>query len=232
MVQAVRINSSLGEDLLFKSMDLSEELGRLFSCRLELLSPKEDVKLEDLLGHDMTVEIDLSDDRGTRYIHGFVSEMAHTGRIGAYVTYSATLRPWFWFLTRAAGCRIFQQMTVPDIIKKVFDERGFSDYKVSLNATYRTWEYCVQYRETDFNFLSRLMEQEGIYYFFEHEDGKHFLVLGDSLSAHQALPNYAEIPYYPPSSNVVRDEHVFEWALKKSVRTGKYASAAYYFIKP
>ena len=103
MGQPVRITSSAGEDLLFKSMDLSEELGRLFNCQLELFSPKEDVDLEKLLGSDVTVEIDLPDDRGTRYIHGFVSKMAHTGRSGAYVTYSATLRPWFWFLTRATG---------------------------------------------------------------------------------------------------------------------------------
>src|SRR6185503_10705429 len=193
---------------------------------------KEDIDLEKLLGADVTVEIDLPEDRGTRYIHGFVSEMAHTGRSGAYVTYSAVLRPWFWFLTRQAGCRIFQQMTVPDIIKKVFGDRGFSDYKASLKATYRKWEYCVQYRETDFNFLSRLMEQEGIYYFFEYEDGKHTLVLADALGAHKSLPHYAEIPYYPPSDNVVRDEHVFEWALKKSVRTGKFSSTAFYFIEP
>jgi type VI secretion system secreted protein VgrG len=232
MGQPVRITSSAGEDLLFKSMDLSEELGRLFNCQLELFSPKEDVDLEKLLGSDVTVEIDLPDDRGTRYIHGFVSKMAHTGRSGAYVTYSATLRPWFWFLTRAADCRIFQQMTVPDIIKKVFGDRGFSDYKASLNATYRKWEYCVQYRETDFNFLSRLMEQEGIYYFFEYEDGKHTLVLADALGAHHALPDYAEIPYYPPSKNANREEHVFEWALKKSVRTGKFSSTAYYFVEP
>jgi type VI secretion system secreted protein VgrG len=232
MAQPVRINSSAGEDLLFKSMELSEEIGRLFNCRLELFSDKEDVDLEKLLGTDVTVAIDLPDDRGTRHIHGLVSEVAHTGRSGAYVTYSATLRPWFWFLTRAAGCRIFQQMTVPDIIKKVFADRGFSDYKASLKATYRKWEYCVQYRETDFNFLSRLMEQEGIYYFFEYEDGKHTLVLADALGAHKALPEYAEIPYYPPSDNVVREEHVFEWALKKSVRTGKFSSTAFYFIEP
>src|SRR6185295_16016202 len=100
MGQPVRINSSLGEDLLFKSMDLSEEIGRLFNCRLELYSDKEDIDLEKLLGTDVTVEIDLPDDKGKRPIHGFVTEAAHTGRSGGYVTYSATVRPWFWFLTR------------------------------------------------------------------------------------------------------------------------------------
>ena len=232
MGQPVRIKSSLGEDLLFKSMDLKEEIGRLFICQLELFSDKEDVDLEKLLGTDVTIEIDLSEDTGTRYVHGFVTEAAHTGRSGAYVTYTATVQPWFWFLTRAAGCRIFQQMTVPDIIKKVFGDRGFSDYKASLKASYRKWEYCVQYRETDFNFLSRLMEQEGIYYFFEYESGKHTLVLADALGAHKSLPHHAEIPFYPPSDNVVREDHVSEWALKKSVRTGKFSSTAFYFVEP
>src|SRR5262245_1925021 len=102
MGHPVRVKTSQGEDLLFKSMDLSEEMGRLFNCRLELYSEKEDVDLEKLLGTDVTVEIDLPGDFGTRYIHGLVSEAAHTGRHGAYVTYSATVRPWFWFLTRQA----------------------------------------------------------------------------------------------------------------------------------
>src|SRR5262245_41952619 len=216
MGHAVRVKTSQGEDLLVKSMDVMEGMGRLFNCRLELFSEKADVDLEKLLGTDVTVEIDLPEDLGTRYIHGLVSEAAHTGRSGAYVTYSVTARPWFWFLTRQAGCRIFQQMTVPDIIKKVFGDRGFSDFKASLKASYRKWEYCVQSHETDFNFSSRLMEQEGIYYFFEYESGKHTLVLSHALGAHKSLPHhYAEIPYYPPSDNVVRDEHVFEWALKK-----------------
>src|SRR4051812_34892656 len=195
--QPVRVKSSLGEDLLFKAMDLSEELGRMFHCELELLSPKENIELDDLLGHDMTVEIDLPNG-SKRHVHGFVTEMAQTGRHGKYATYSLTLRPWLWFLTRTADCRIFQNLKAPDIIKNVFRDNGFSDFKESLSASYRQWEYCVQYRETDFNFVSRLMEQEGIYYFFEEVDGKHVLVLADSPGAHSPIKGYEKIPYYPP----------------------------------
>lgn len=229
--QPVRVKTPLGEDLLFKSMDLTEELGRLFHCELELYSPKEDIELDQVLAHDMTVEIDLPKG-GERYVHGFVSEMTQTGRAGDYFTYSAVLRPWFWFLTRTADCRIFQQMKVPDIIKEVFRDCGFSDFKESLSAEYRTWEYCVQYRETDFNFVSRLMEQEGIYYFFEHDDGKDLLVLSDSAGAHSPISGYEKIPYYPPSANVVREEHVSDWTITKSVRTGTYGLSAFHFKKP
>ena len=88
--------------------------------------------------------------------------------------------PWLWFLTRTSDCRIFQEKTVPDIIKEIFRDHGFTDFEERLSGSYRTWVYCVQYRETDFNFVSRLMEQEGIYYYFKHENGKHTLVLADS----------------------------------------------------
>ncbi len=229
--QPVRVKTPLGEDLLFSALDLSEELGRLFRCELELLSPKEDIELDDLLGEEMTVEIDLPGG-GTRYFHGWVSETAQTGRHGDYASYTAVLQPWFWFLTRTADCRIFQEITVPDIIKEVFRDNGFSDFKDTLTADYRTWEYCVQYRETDFNFLSRLMEQEGIYYFFEHEDGKDTLVLADATSCHSPLPGYERVPYFPPSNNVVREEHVYDWRLSRSVRPGSYGLGAFHFKKP
>jgi len=167
----IGVSSPLGGDeLLFRRMSAYESLGRLFEIHLELLSTSETINLDDVVGQDMTVRLEVQDG-SDRYFNGFCSEFSQTGRLGRYVTYEAVLRPWLWFLTRTADCRIFQEMTVPDIIKDVFREHGFSDFEESLSATYRTWEYCVQYRETDFNFVSRLMEQEGIYYFFKHEDG-------------------------------------------------------------
>ncbi len=229
--QPVTIKTALpAEDLLFRSMNGTEELGRPFIYELELLSPKEDITLDDVLGQEACVTLDLPSG-GQRFFHGYVTHFAQIGRRGDYAAYSMQLRPWLWLLTRTADCRIFQQKTAPDIIKAVFREHGFSDFKDSLNGSYRTWEYCVQYRETDFNFVSRLMEQEGIYYYFTHEDGKHTLVLSDSYGAHSPLEGYAQIPYYPPSK-AVRDEHVYDWYLEKSVRPGKYVLRAYDFRKP
>jgi type VI secretion system secreted protein VgrG len=224
--QPVRVKSSLGQDLLFKSMDVSEELGRLSHCELEVYSLDDDIELNDVLAHDLTVELDLPNG-SKRHFHGFVSHMSQGGREGKYSTYSLTVRPWLWFLTRTADCKIFQDSTAPDIIKEVFRDNGFSDFRESLSATYRVWEYCVQYRETDFNFVSRLMEQEGIYYFFEEAaDGKHMLVLADSPGAHSPIKGYEKIPYLPPSDNANRDEHISEWTLTKSVRTAKYGLGA------
>lgn len=103
--------------------------------------------------------------------------------------YSLQLRPWLWWLTLAGNNRIFQAKTVPDIIKAVFAVHSFSDYSLKLDATYQPREYCVQYGESDFDFVSRLMEDEGIFWFYTHEDGKHTLVLADSNDAFPACPN-------------------------------------------
>lgn len=220
-----------GDELLFRRMSATEELGRLFRYDLELIGPSEAVKLEDVLGKDMAVRIDAHD--GTRFLHGNVSRFSYAGRTEGYAIYHATLRPWLWFLTRTADCKIFQEMKVPDIIKEVFRELGFTDFEDRLSGTYRTWNYCVQYRETDFNFVSRLMEAEGIYYYFKHEEGRHTLVLSDGISSHEPAPGYAEIPYIPPDMGAVHDrDHVSDWSLWQEVQPGAYEIDDYDFKKP
>ena len=107
------------------------------------------------------------------------------------------LRPWLWLLTRTSDCRIFPKMTPLDIIKQVFSDRGFSDFRDATTGSPPTLEYCVQYRETDFNFVCRLMEEYGIYYFFEHSDGKHTLVLADGKSSHKPAPGPHRSNYNP-----------------------------------
>jgi type VI secretion system secreted protein VgrG len=228
-IQPVRIKTA-DDALLFSRMEGSEELGRLFTYSLELVSLKEDVALDKVLGSEACVELDLPNGK-TRYFHGYVTQIAQGGRHGRYATYTALLQPWLWFLTRTSDCRIFQDQTVPDIIKEVLQDHGFTDVKYSLSGKYRSWEYCVQYRETAFNFLSRLMEQEGIYYYFAHEQSKHTLVLADSYAAHDPLAGYKEISYFPPS-DTARDEHIFDWALTKSVQPTKYMLRSFDFRKP
>lgn len=228
----VSISSPLGKDvLLFRRMSVKEELGRLFQINIDLLSEDPSIKLPDILGQNITVSLDLNDDE-TRYFNGFVSRFAQVGEEGRLSRYQATVSPWLWFLTRTSDCRIFQEMTVPDIIKKVFRDAGFSDFEDKLNGSYRQWVYCVQYRETDFNFVSRLMEQEGIYYFFQHEDGKHMLVLSDGYSSHEPVSGYEEIPYYPPSGNTTQPEHVSSWVLSQQIQPGSYTLDEYDFERP
>ena len=230
-VQPARFNSPLPpEDLLFLAMEGTEELGRSFVYEIDLLSLKDDIDFEAVLGHDACVELDLPAG-GTRYFHGYVTHLAQTGFHGRYISYRAHLRPWLWFLTRSADCKIFQEKTVPDIIKDVFRSHGFSDFKDTLSRSYTTWEYCVQYCETAFDFVSRLMETEGIYYYFTHEEGKHTLVLADSYSGHQTHPGYEEIRFASQSQSV-SDEHISQWRVSKSVQPGTFAMTSYDFTKP
>lgn len=230
--RTVQVTSPLGEGaLLFRRMTAVEELGRLFEFDLELLSRDPQIPFEDVLGQPLTVALELQDG-SRRYFNGFVSLFSQAGTVGHFALYRATLRPWLWFLTRTADCRIFQGKTVPDILKEVFREHGFTDFSEALQGAYRTWDYCVQYRETDFNFVSRLMEQEGIHYYFTHQEGKHTLVLADSPSSHDLIPGYEEIPYYPPSDNVIREDHLSDWGLSQEIQPGAYALDDFDFQKP
>ena len=227
------ITTPLGEDvLLFHSMSATEELGRLFQIDLDLLSEDPEIVLKDILGQSVTVRSQRPDGE-PRFFNGIVSQFSQGGTHGDLYVYRATVRPWFWLMTRTADCRIFQEKKIPDIIKEVFRDLGFSDFEDTLSGSYREWEYCVQYRETDFNFISRLMEQEGIYYYFKHEDGKHVLVLSDSISAHESVPNYEEVPYYPPEESQERErDHIYDWSLNQIVQPGVYALNDFDFKKP
>ena len=162
MPRVMEIVTPLGEDvLLFHTMSAREEMSRLFEYQLDLLSTRDDINLDEILGKNVTVKVALSSDE-TRFFNGFVTRFAEGGTFGRFRRYSATVRPWLWLLTRTSDCRIFQEQTVPEIIKTVFADHGVADFKFELTSTFRKWTYCVQYRETDFNFLSRTLEQYGV----------------------------------------------------------------------
>jgi type VI secretion system secreted protein VgrG len=239
--QLVHIKTPLGEDVLIvKHFSVHEGLGRLFEMDLDLVSiiDDKDVNFDDIMGKNATVSVELPNGE-TRFFNGFVNRFAQTGYDKNYAYYHATLVPWLWFLTRRADCRVFQKtmpeppsaMTAPGIIKKVFKDRGYSDFEESLNETYREFDYCVQYRETDFNFVSRLMEQEGIYYFFKHEDGKHTLVLADSINVHRKSPNYETIQY-EPGTMAKGKEVITDWVMSRELQSGKYVLNDFDFLKP
>ena len=167
------ITTPLGDDvLLFHRMQASEELSRPFEYRLDLLSTRNDINLADVLGKSVTVKLALPDD-STRFFNGFVTRIAQGGSYGRYTRYFAVVRPWLWFLTRTTDCRVFQDMTVPEIVQQVFADHDTADFQFELTSTYRKWTYCVQYRATDFNFVSRLLEHEGIYLLQAHRRPQH-----------------------------------------------------------
>jgi type VI secretion system secreted protein VgrG len=140
--------------------------------------------------------------------------------------------PWLWFLTRTSDCRIFQNKTVPDIIEKIFSDLKFKDYQLRLYGNFAPRDYCVQYRETDFNFVSRLMEEEGIYYFFKHEQNKHTLVLANDPAAHEACPGQNTARYDFRGGAVAYEDVITEWHHEEEFRTGAWAQTDYNFETP
>ncbi|MBT2298448.1 type VI secretion system Vgr family protein [Pseudomonas fluorescens] len=228
----VQVDSPLGGDVLvLQSMDGSEELGRLFHYELDLTSEDRAIKFDQLLGKPMGLTLELYNG-AKRYFHGIVCSCRQLTGHGQFAGYRVSLRPWFWLLTRTSDCRIFQNKTVPDIIKQVFRDLGFSDFEDSLSASYREWEYCVQYRESSFDFVSRLMEQEGIYYYFRHEKARHVLVLADAYGAHSAPADYDSVPFYPPDRQMRERDHFYDWQLAREVQPGSLALNDYDFLRP
>jgi type VI secretion system secreted protein VgrG len=230
-----KVITPLDEDvLLFRRMSGSEELGRLFEFELDLLSTDPNISFDDVLGQGLTVEIERPDGE-TRYFNGIVSRFSYVGTEGQYSLYRATIKPWLWLLTRTNDCRVFQNMTVPDILDDVFNHYGFSDFEDHLSRDYSEREYCIQYRESAFDFVSRLMEHEGIYYYFVHEGDKHTLILADENSFHEPCPGYDTLRFFPPEEFDRRDlddDHVYNWQVGQQVQSGRYALNDYNFESP
>ncbi|MGG7597078.1 type VI secretion system Vgr family protein [Pseudomonas sp. WC1] len=227
-----QINSPLGPNkLILAEMGGSEELGRLFDYELQLTSDDPAIDLNQLLGKPMSLSVQQS--LGTsRHFHGIVARCSQSVDQGQFASYRVTLRPWLWLLTRTSDCRIFQHLSAPQIIKQVFRDLGFSDFEDLLSRNYREREYCVQYRETSFDFVSRLMEEEGIYYFFRHEQERHVLVLADAYGAHQKAPGYETVPYYPPDGQHRERDHINDWHLAQEVQPGSLELNDYDFQRP
>ncbi len=232
MPRVMEIATPLGDTLLFYRMRASEELGRLGAFQLELLSPSSSIDVDSILGKNVTVNLGLPDDK-VRYFNGYVTRFEQQGMVGRYHRYAALVQPWLWFLTRTADCRIFQDMTVPEIVKKVFADHDTADFKLSLTSSYRKWTYCVQYRETDFNFVSRLMEQEGMYYYFTHAAGHHTMVITDSSSGHQSVSGYEKVPCVAQDKLKSPEmEHVDTWEFSRSVQPGVFVHDDYDLERP
>jgi type VI secretion system secreted protein VgrG len=223
-----KLDTPLGKDvLLLKGFEGTEGISRLFRFQLDLLSDNPSISFPDIVGKNVTISLK-QPDGSYRYLNGIISRFAQHAKEELFTSYSAEMVPWLWLLTRNADCHGFLNKTIPDIITQVFSDMGFTDFKNSLQADYPTRDYCVQYRESSFNFVSRLMEQYGIFYFFEHEEGKHTLVLADSPTAHSDCPGPSPVPYVPvqggPHGDVITD-----WHIEQELHPGKYSQQDYNF---
>ncbi len=232
MNQLTTLISPLGDDLFIQRMTGSEGLSRLFEYHLDLLSEQTNIDAYKLLGKSVTVEL-VTGTGEKRHFDGYVTRFASGLRQGRYMSYQAVVRPWFWFLTRTQDCKVYQDKTVIEIVKEVFADHPIAAFEDHTTGTYTKWPYCVQYRETDFAFISRMLEDEGIYYFFKHSSGKHTLILADAMSAHQPFSGYAEIPYRQQVDTSRDDaESIISWDRQVQVQPGRYVVTDYDFEMP
>lgn len=223
------ITTPLPDELLLTAMHGHEALSQLFSFQLELAAENEAVAADKIIGKPVTVSL-LNVDADPREFHGYIShfiagELREDGRRA----YHAEMVPWLWFLSLTGSCRIYQNQTTKDIIEHVFkDINGFTDFRFSLSGSYSVREYCVQYNESDLEFVSRLLEEEGIFYFFEHANGKHTMVLADSKSAYKACDD-SEVEY---QAGHLMGDQLTSWSSQYSYVTGSCSCADYNFESP
>ncbi|HQU43979.1 MAG TPA: type VI secretion system tip protein TssI/VgrG [Pirellulales bacterium] len=215
------VTTPLGKDkLLLVGLSGSEALSRLFSFHLDLAAEnKTEVEFEKLLGQKTSVQLALPNGE-SRYFSGICSRFSQAGRDAVFTAYRLEMVPQFWLLTHKAQSRTFQQKSVPDILKAVLT--GL-DVSYELQGTFQPRDYCVQYRETDFNFASRLMEEEGIYYFFKHTANGHTMVLANTPQSHRDMPVKNKVIFdVVDAGHLRKEDRIYEWEKSQVLRSGKY----------
>lgn len=227
------IGTPLEEDrLLLRRLQGHERISEPFLYRVEMASEDADIPFEELMGEQATIRLTDHDSTKVRYFNGIVADICQLEPEQGLNRYEATLVPWLWFLHKSSDCRIFQKKTIPEILTEVFKGHGFEDFEQRLSGSYPALEYCVQYRESDFNFVSRLMEEVGIYYFFVHENGKHTLILADSVAAHDPCSDYPALVYVGPDSPFSAANEVQRWEPFKKVTPGGFELLDFNFAEP
>ena len=210
----------------------SEGISQCFVYDLEIATFEVDVQFDDIVGEPGHLEIHTM--YGQRHVDGIVVRWEEVGHNRAITFYNARLVPRVWTLTLTRQSRIFQKLSTPDILKKVLEEAEIPSnmYRFSLGGSYEPRIFCVQYRETDFEFISRLMEEEGMFFFFEHTEDGHVLVVGDSPDVHADLPEDAILRYREGESNMLSEETVTHLRYARTLRTGAVMLKEYDFKKP
>ena len=223
------------EGLLFWKLSGREALSETFALTLTLLGTDARLDRSTLLGQPVTITIPTQSLLSPRYINGKITKVGVSAvelSGSRYAVYELIVEPDLWPMTRDRNLRIFQGQTVPQIVKTLLGECQVN-IEDRLVSSYRVWEYCVQYQESSFDFISRLMELEGITYHFKHEADRHTLVLTDSATQHEPFSGYEMIPYHmTPSGGSTDEEGISQWALADSVTPGIYSLDDYDFRKP
>jgi type VI secretion system secreted protein VgrG len=223
-----------GYQLLFDGLHGHEELGRPFLYTVDLSSGTLRSDIAKLVGTSATVWMAQSQENTTdRFLNGIVTRVVSSGLSAGAYRYRIEMRPWIWLLTRITDCCIFQSKSAFQIITQRFRDAGFSDFEDHRRASGgdTQLEYCVQYRESTYDFVTRLMEQYGLYYYFKHDRNRHTLMIADDPNAHTALP--AEVPFvFDQTEFRTVADHIWEWSAELALHSGKFTLRDYNFTTP
>ncbi len=221
---------ALGPEIWFAEMSGFDEISHPFRHDLLFASRSLDLKAEDVLGKAVLVEVT---GEAPRHFHGLATTFGLHEIRDDHAYYRVTLSPWLWFLSMRTDNRIFQGQTVPQILEAVFKACNGARFSSRLKATYKPRDYCVQYGESDLDFVHRLMEHEGIFYYFRHDADGHELVLVDRNSELEPIGGEGSLPYEPDSRVSFRDgDFITRWQPLTVVRPGVFAQTDYDFTKP
>ena len=227
----ITVSTALGDKLLFAQMEGYDEISQCFRYETGLISKDIDIKPEDILGTPVTIT--LRTESAKRFFHGIVAEFAFHEYREEYAHYRVVLRPWLWFLTNRSDNRIFQKKSVVEIVEEVFKPYAHVKVEKRLKASYPPRDYCVQYRESDLNFVQRLMEHEGIFYHFDHADGEHTLVLSDANASVKDAEGFETVRFRGETGSVSgQDDVLTDFLPRASIRSGAYVHTDYDFKKP
>jgi type VI secretion system secreted protein VgrG len=219
---SIKIDGS--DHLEFRRLSWYETLGTVPRGVVDLVSTEKAVDPKKVLGKLAKIRLQLPHDR-ERWFNGYVTRFARGGAVGGRYEYHAELSPWAWFLSRTADCRIFQKMKVDAVLRKVFDGHAYADFSLDLTGSYPEMDYCVQYRESDLDFVNRLCEQFGLYYWFDFtSDGHQKMQIVDVLSKHKEREGYESLPFHPATENPLDSEHVSNWQAAGQVLPGKFVA--------
>ena len=226
----MQFSSPLGKDvLLIESLDGAEGISRLFEYHVELLATVDTtIDIKSIVGSKVSVAIALSDAQGSRWISGIVASFEQCAGDAEFDVYKARIVPSMWQLTLSTNCRVFQGKTVMDIAKKVIGEYGLS-LSDQTTGSYKPLEYCTQYSESDFHFVARILEESGIYYWFEHSDQDNKIVFGDSRTAYQDCPLSASVPFALNAKGAegAYGARVTEFTSTATMVSGKHSTSDY-----
>jgi type VI secretion system secreted protein VgrG len=227
------IHTPLGDDvMLLLHFTCAERISDLFTIKAHVMVEKPNaskVKAAALVGKPVAITMAVEKDKPPRYFHGIVRRLVQSGREEEADLYRLEIVPWFWRLTARHNCRIFQGRTIPEIVEEVFKDAGMAKFSMNLQKPHLKWDYCVQYRESDWQFVNRMLEQEGMYYYFSHKSDGHYLTLSDNPNGHVPVEPLSTLEYIPEAG---KKGHIVSWETSQELRPGKFTQRDHNFQLP